>query len=125
MKCLLLAVFIAGATTAGAQQQDAELLQQLQAILEKEKSRSAAPSDTTIVVPWKGGGNTSFKKPGVYALPQDGMPCMVPNTADIAAIPNAMPQKKAVPFGKIPNAAPQTGEELKRNQRQFFAPPGR
>jgi hypothetical protein len=64
-------------------------------------------------------------KPGVYALRQDGMPCIVPNTADIAAIPNAMPQKQVVRLGKIPNATPQTGEELRRNQRQFFAPPSR
>ena len=82
-------------------------------------------SDTGILVPWKGGHKLNFDKPGVYALPQDGMPCIVPYTADIAAIPNAMPQKQVVPFGQIPNATPKTGEELRRNQRQFFAPPSR
>lgn len=31
-------------------------------------------------------------RPGVYALPQDGMPCVVPDTGSIASIPNAAPQ---------------------------------
>lgn len=30
--------------------------------------------------------------PGVYALPQDGMPCIVPDTNSIAAMPNAAPE---------------------------------
>lgn len=30
-------------------------------------------------------------KPGVYALPQDGMPCIVPDSNGIAAMPNAAP----------------------------------
>lgn len=42
-------------------------------------------------------------KPGVYALPQDNMPCLVPDIKDIAAIPNAWPRPK-VPFkSAIPN----------------------
>ena len=41
--------------------------------------------------------------PGIYYLPQDNMPCLVPDTKDIAAIPNAWPQAQ-VPFkSAIPN----------------------
>lgn len=42
---------------------------------------------------------------GIRYLPQDGMPCLVPDTKDIVAIPNAWP-KVEVPFAsKIPNPA--------------------
>ncbi|RYZ00234.1 MAG: hypothetical protein EOO11_02275 [Chitinophagaceae bacterium] len=41
--------------------------------------------------------------PGTYALPQDGTPCIVPDTKGIAAIPNAAPVLQ-VPFSSnIPN----------------------
>ena len=43
------------------------------------------------------------KNPGVYHLPQDNMPCFVPDTKEIAAIPNAWPDVQ-VPFqSKMPN----------------------
>ncbi|MDB5197994.1 MAG: hypothetical protein JWP88_2365 [Flaviaesturariibacter sp.] len=43
-------------------------------------------------------------KPGVYNLPQDGMPCVVPDTEGIAAMPNAVKVVK-VPFrSQMPNA---------------------
>lgn len=49
------------------------------------------------------------KKPGVYKLPQDGMPCIVPDTKDIAAIPNAFKGTSAIPYTgnppHIPNPA--------------------
>ena len=42
---------------------------------------------------------------GIHYLPQDGMPCIVPDTEDIVAIPNAW-SKVEVPFiYKIPNPA--------------------
>ena len=42
-------------------------------------------------------------KPGVYALPHDNMPCLVPDTKDIAAIPNVW-RNPSVPFiSNIPN----------------------
>ena len=45
-------------------------------------------------------------KPGIYRLSQDGMPCLIPDTKDIAAIPNAVPRVE-VPFrSRIPNGAP-------------------
>ena len=41
--------------------------------------------------------------PGVYKLRQDQMPCLVPDTKDIAPIPN-MAGKVSIPFrGNIPN----------------------
>lgn len=48
-------------------------------------------------------------KPGVYRLPKDGMPCVVPDTKDIAAIPNGWKGKTSVPYvsnePRIPNLA--------------------
>jgi hypothetical protein len=44
------------------------------------------------------------EKPGVYALPQDGMPCIVPDTNGIAAIPNAAP--RLYPYRKDMPTAP-------------------
>ena len=34
---------------------------------------------------------TTRRKPGVYALPQDSMPCVVPDTEGLAVMPNAAP----------------------------------
>ena len=127
MKCLLLIVFTAIYIQSGAQQPNTETQQKLQAFIDKQKDKQGLlyKTDTAILLPRKNIGSLANKKPGVYALPLDGMPCIVPYTGDIVAIPNAMPQKQVVPFGKIPNATPQTGEQLRRNQRQFFAPPSR
>lgn len=59
-------------------------------------------------------GDTTFQKllqgtlvvPGnrVIALPQDGMPCIVPDTKEIAAMPNAMLHYPQPAAGQIPNA---------------------
>jgi len=44
--------------------------------------------------------------PGVYRMPQDGMPCVVPDTKEIAAMPNAWKGKLGMPYqGRIPNPA--------------------
>lgn len=41
--------------------------------------------------------------PGIHYLPQDNMPCLVPDTKDMAAIPNAWPHVQ-LPFqSAIPN----------------------
>jgi hypothetical protein len=52
------------------------------------------------------------KPGGVVALPQDNMPCIVPDTKDIAKIPNIWSGKIRSPFKapspKIPNPTPQT-----------------
>ena len=44
---------------------------------------------------------------GVYALPQDGMPCIVPDTRSIAAMPNAAKGNSMPPANRMPNAAPE------------------
>lgn len=53
---------------------------------------------------------TSFATPGIHRLPIDGMPCIVPDTKDLAAINNVWSGNVEVPFvGKqprIPNATP-------------------
>lgn len=49
------------------------------------------------------------KKPGVYRLRQDGMPCIVPDTKDLAVMPNVFKGEIKVPYvakpPRIPNAA--------------------
>lgn len=65
-------------------------------------------NDSSIVI--SGLSLPQNKKPGVYRLQQDGMPCIVPDTKDIAAMPNAFKGEIKVPFvakpPHIPNAAP-------------------
>lgn len=51
------------------------------------------------------GAKAMKRKPGVYSLPQDGMPCIVPDTNDIAAMPNAAKAIAVPPANRIPNAA--------------------
>jgi hypothetical protein len=47
-------------------------------------------------------------KPGVYKLRQDNMPCIIPDTKDIVAIPNAF-ANVTIPFKtQMPNGAPHT-----------------
>jgi hypothetical protein len=41
--------------------------------------------------------------PGIYSLPQDGMPCIVPDTQNIAAMPNATRREVTPPANRIPN----------------------
>ncbi|HVF97698.1 MAG TPA: hypothetical protein VM871_10265 [Flavisolibacter sp.] len=53
---------------------------------------------------------TGQLKPGLHRLLPDGMPCIVPETKDIVAIPNAWRGKVGVPFTgnppRIPNPSP-------------------
>jgi hypothetical protein len=49
-------------------------------------------------------------EPGVYSLPQDNMPCIVPDTKELAAMPNAFKrkeEKKKEKLGQMPNAMPE------------------
>jgi len=52
------------------------------------------------------GSKVIKRKPGVYTLPQDGMPCIVPDTNSIAAMPNAAKAISVPPANRMPNAAP-------------------
>lgn len=61
-------------------------------------------NDTTVVF-----NNLIFPKkakPGVYRLPQDNMPCIVPDTKDIAVMPNAFKGTVNVPFIAVPPRIP-------------------
>ena len=49
-------------------------------------------------------GNNSSRKPGIYSLPQDRMPCLVPDTGGIVSIPNAFPNVSLPFVTTIPNA---------------------
>ena len=46
------------------------------------------------------------KKPGVYALRQDNMPCIVPDSTKTARIPNAWKAPQGIPYQKNPLRIP-------------------
>jgi hypothetical protein len=46
------------------------------------------------------------KKPGVYRLPQDNMPCIVPDSTKIVRIPNAWKGPKPIPYKSNPPRIP-------------------
>ena len=111
MKRLLSLLFICLYAFAARAQNDTSYLQKFrenQAYLKKLQSNSwsALRKDTTQP-------NRLFSlfnpKPGVYRLRQDNMPCIVPDTKDLAIIPNAWKGPVKVPFRgnspRIPNPA--------------------
>lgn len=72
-----------------------------------KKKSSISFRDTTIVLT-----NPSLlksRKPGVYRLPQDNMPCIVPDTTKTVRMPNAWKGPLRVPYKsnppRIPNLA--------------------
>ena len=46
------------------------------------------------------------KKPGVYSLPQDNMPCIVPDTSKTVKIPNAWKGRLRIPYKSNPPRIP-------------------
>ncbi len=53
--------------------------------------------------------STAIKpKPGVYVLPLDNMPCLVPDTKQIAAIPNALTYYHPPKIGRMPGTGNKT-----------------
>lgn len=48
----------------------------------------------------------SRRKPGVYRLPQDGMPCIVPDSTKTVAMPNLWRGKKEIPYRGNPPRMP-------------------
>ena len=72
--------------------------------LHKQNSRS----DTIVILPGKPHYLVN-PKPGVHRLPQDNMPCIVPDPRATVAIPNLWKGEKKVPFKgwspRIPNPA--------------------
>lgn len=103
MKLLLLAAFTVLYLSSSAQQSfqvDVPKVMKQSDVLKKLNMKSI--SKDTLIKKFK--DYLSMKQnPGIYYLPQDNMPCLVPDTKDIAAIPNAWPHP-SVPFkGTIPN----------------------
>ena len=61
--------------------------------------------------------------PGVHRLPQDGMPCVVPDTKDIAAIPNFYNGKVSVPYaGNTPHIPNPSIDKIKSFQYRIMPP---
>ncbi|OLY91505.1 hypothetical protein SAMN05444008_103278 [Cnuella takakiae] len=101
MKLLLLA--IAACFSASLQAQEINIGDKSK-LLERAMQFKIAGKDTVK----REAFNLVIQTPGsrVRILPQDGMPCIVPDTSDIAAMPNAFkktPEKDPLP-GRIPNA---------------------
>lgn len=100
MKLLFLVVLLATGTSLNAQEEIVD-----KAMLRKRALLFKAAGKDTV----KQKQLEAVVAPGrrVRTLPQDGMPCIVPGAADIAAIPNvAAPLIKTVQpaAGRIPNA---------------------
>ncbi len=108
MKPFLLLGFLIAAATVGAQEQKLEL----ETPTVPYRNQPMLPPDIngkTLAPPLQ--WNKGVKLPaGMHRLPQDNMPCVVPHTQAIAAIPNAMaitaPALRLTKPGQIPNAAP-------------------
>lgn len=101
MKLLLLAIAVCFGASLKAQEIN---ITDKNKLLERALQFKIAGKDTVKREPFsliiQGPGNR------VRILPQDGMPCIVPDTSDIASMPNAFkktPDKDPVP-GRIPNA---------------------
>jgi len=61
------------------------------------------------------------KKHGVYRLLQHGMPCIVPDTKDIVAIPNVFKGKASVPFvGKTPHIPNPLNYDLRFRSKKYI-----
>ena len=112
MKILLLALFTTFAATASAQGLDPEMKKKFEEYLQKGNKDVVLKENGSIVVPYAAKRGETKNLPGVYTLPQDGMRYLVPNTKDIAPIPNVMTRLPDVALGKIPNAAAPDGLEL-------------
>ena len=77
------------------------------------------PNKKDSLVSFQKGQLLKGVKSGVYRLLQDGMPCIVPDTKDIVAIPNAFKGKVSVPFAGNRQRIPNTIE------RQLLQLPGK
>ena len=53
------------------------------------------------------------KGTGVRVLPQDGMPCVIPDLGGVVAIPNAFPNPSATFRNAMPNPYPVPGSDAK------------
>jgi len=112
MKPMLLLLLTCFACLMGQAQNELYDLQKLKADpynvpLFKNKARVFPNNKDSLINSISGQLFLKNAKPGVHRLPQDGMPCIVPDTKDIAAIPNTFNGTVGVPFTgnrpRIPN----------------------
>ena len=110
MKLLLLFAFFALSQTAFSQiDQDEVVKERLEELYREGQEGGKVRRYSLPLKPGGGYGQNlesiGARKPGIYSLPQDRMPCIVPDTGSIVAIPNAFPTV-SVPFNTttIPNA---------------------
>ncbi|HEU4472176.1 MAG TPA: hypothetical protein VFR58_13885 [Flavisolibacter sp.] len=122
MKQLLMFVLTGFCLNASGQTVDPEVMEKLRDSYQKQKN--------SILGPYRLAPGQNFSQgfvnvtpklaPGVHFLPQDGMPCLVPDVSGIAAIPNAwsvttVQGKKAErPMGAIPNPSVPLGPSKRR-----------
>ena len=70
-----------------------------------DKTREAAAFNDSNIVR-QNPGLLNGKKPGVYWLPQDNMPCVVPDSTKTVRIPNAWKGPKRIPYKSNPPRIP-------------------
>jgi hypothetical protein len=110
MKRLLLVAFVISANTLYAQEFQPDIdkliarskLSSIKKDTTKPTLRHPFALDLKLLAPKK-----LQQQSGINALPQDGMPCIVPDTKSIAVIPNAAKDNQVPPANRIPNAAPE------------------
>ena len=96
MKLLFSLLLVTASFTVSAQVLGHDVEKQIEESIrkrvEEDKARRMGPSHPLLKLeaPHKP-ERLVPSEPGVYALPQDNMPCVVPDTNGIAAMPNAAP----------------------------------
>lgn len=114
MKMLLLLLFACNAFIAAQAQNNPTSLQKLKQKIAELKERQGFSVNTVRVDTVKQFSDLALlsAKPGVYRLPQDNMPCLVPNTEAIAAIPNAWKGEIKTPYTPISPHMPNPAKPL-------------
>jgi hypothetical protein len=111
MKLLFTTLFTAASLSLCAQVAEADIEKQIRESIrkrvEEDNARKMGPSHPLLKIEPLPEQQARLvpKEPGVYALPQDNMPCIVPDTNRIAAIPNAGP--RLYPYRKDMPTRPQ------------------
>lgn len=109
MKPLLVLLFCLACVIAHSQQdrQDSVIKNLLREKLKWNNNPMTFKYDSrTKALPFLSRDSTGSLLPGIHRLPQDGMICYVPDTKDIAAIPNVYKGKVRVPFTGNPPRIP-------------------
>jgi hypothetical protein len=100
-------IFILLTSSVAATAQAQEFQPELDKIINKQEIRKMMNRESSGLVSKPNilfNNNTSNR---VQVLPQDFMPCIVPDTKEIAVMPNAWQNTKLPDAGQIPNAIPQ------------------